>query len=128
MRAATLPGLLFAAAACAATIEVTPDATTITAPDLEDCEGVEMLLTVRQGTAPTRSIRTLVQGGMLEFSSDELKDYDFGSTFTFELRVLPHQSEGCPFPSWALWFANNKRLNSAGARKYTISASEFERQ
>ena len=110
---------------CAVTIEVVPDGAVISLPQLEQCEGVEVLLTVHQTGHGSQSVLGTVSNGQVKFESRDLSRFDFSGRFSFELRILS-KSDTCPFPRYKLFIANNEKLTPTNGDSYEISASKFK--
>lgn len=115
---------------CAVTIEVTPeDGAVVTAPGLDDCEGVEVDLTVRgsgpSGAARTTHVKARVADGELAFESRSLRDFDLSKPVTLVIRIVSRPEPPCEFSYLAAFVTDPVVLTPAGDRRYTVPASSF---
>jgi hypothetical protein len=103
------------------TVEVRPDATVITFPRIEACEGVEFQLQISQ-----RTIRGRVEGGKIVLKGDALQGLDLTKQQGLELRPIEPIGPECPIKPHDVWIANTT-LTKTGENTYSVDGSHFRK-
>lgn len=122
--------ILFSCLTCTVSIEIVSGSVIITSSSLDNCEGVELFLTIDQ-PGKTVSIKGKIKNGRIVFDSTELGDLDFNKRMTLKLQTEKYNSKDHPdcekFPPFSLYLASNKKLKKVGRSKYEIDGDEFVR-